>query len=62
MECNIRSAVEDDADEISAVILRALRETNAKDYTDEMIEGVEPCFSPSAVSTDQQAHCVCRYR
>ena len=49
MECNIRPAVEDDADGISAVILRALRETNAKDYTDEIIERVERSFSPSAV-------------
>lgn len=49
MECNIRSAVVDDADEISAIILRALRETNAKDYTDEIIERVERSFSPSAV-------------
>jgi hypothetical protein len=49
MECMIRSAGEDDAGEISAVILRALRETNAKDYTDEIIERVERSFSPSAV-------------
>jgi GNAT superfamily N-acetyltransferase len=49
MECIIRPALEDDADEISAVILRALRETNAKDYTDEIIERVERSFSPSAV-------------
>jgi GNAT superfamily N-acetyltransferase len=49
MECNIRPAVEDDAEEISAVILRTLRETNAKDYTDEIIERVERSFSPSAV-------------
>ena len=49
MECTVRPALEDDADEISAVILRALRETNAKDYTDEIIERVEHSFSPSAV-------------
>lgn len=49
MECTIRPALEDDADEISAVILRALRETNAKDYTDEIIERVQRSFSPSAV-------------
>ena len=50
MECNIRSAVEDDADEISAVILRAhCAKQNAKDYTDEIIERVERSFSPSAV-------------
>lgn len=49
MECTIRSALENDADEISAVILRALRETNAKDYTDEIIERVERSFSPGAV-------------
>ncbi|MCP3394111.1 GNAT family N-acetyltransferase [Bradyrhizobium sp. CCGB12] len=49
MEYTIRSALENDADEISAVILRALRETNAKDYTDEIIERVERSFSPDAV-------------
>lgn len=49
MECTIRPALEDDADEISAVILRTLRETNAKDYTREIIERIECSFSPSAV-------------
>ena len=49
MECTIRLALEDDADEISAVILRALRETNAKDYANEIIERVERSFNPRAV-------------
>lgn len=49
MECTIRHAREDDADEISAVILSTLRETNAKDYAREIIERVEHSFSPSAV-------------
>ena len=49
MECTIRPARQDDADEISAVILRTLRETNAKDYAREIIERVEHSFSPSAV-------------
>ena len=49
MECSIRPALEDEADQISAVILRALRETNAKDYTGQIIERVERSFSPSAV-------------
>ena len=49
MECTIRLALEDDADDISGVILRALRETNAKDYTNETIERVERSFSPGAV-------------
>jgi len=49
MECTIRPALENDADEISAVILRALRETNAKDYANEIIERVERSFSPRAV-------------
>ena len=43
------AARQDDADEISAVILRTLRETNAKDYAREIIERVEHSFSPSAV-------------
>jgi N-acetylglutamate synthase-like GNAT family acetyltransferase len=49
MECTIRPALEDDADAISAVILCTLRETNAKDYTIEIIERVERSFSPIAV-------------
>ncbi|MBR1122618.1 GNAT family N-acetyltransferase [Bradyrhizobium lablabi] len=49
MDCTIRPAREDDADEISAVILHALRETNARDYTKEIIERVENSFSPQAV-------------
>lgn len=49
MDCTIRPALDDDAAEISAVILRALRETNAKDYTSEIIARVERSFSPGAV-------------
>ncbi|MDE5446213.1 GNAT family N-acetyltransferase [Bradyrhizobium sp. CSA207] len=49
MECTVRPALEGDADEISAVILRTLRETNAKDYTVEIIERVERSFNPGAV-------------
>ena len=51
MECTIRPALDDDAADISAVILRALRETNAKDYTDEIIARVEQSFGPDAVRT-----------
>lgn len=49
MDCTIRPALDDDAAGISAVILRALRETNAKDYTHEIIARVERSFSPDAV-------------
>lgn len=49
MDCTIRPAREDDAADISAVILRALRETNAKDYTAEIIARIERSFSPDAV-------------
>ncbi|MBB4259159.1 MULTISPECIES: GNAT family N-acetyltransferase [unclassified Bradyrhizobium] len=49
MECTIRPAREDDADGISEVILHALRETNAKDHTDAIIERVGRSFSPDAV-------------
>ena len=49
MECTIRPALDDDAADISVVILRALRETNAKDYTNEIIETVERSFSPTDV-------------
>jgi N-acetylglutamate synthase-like GNAT family acetyltransferase len=49
VECTIRHAREDDAHEISAVILSALRETNAKDYAREIIERIEHSFGPSSV-------------
>jgi GNAT superfamily N-acetyltransferase len=49
VECTIRPALADDAGEISAVILRALRETNAKDYTKEIIARIEQSFGPNAV-------------
>ncbi|MBW7971962.1 GNAT family N-acetyltransferase [Bradyrhizobium sp. BR 10289] len=49
MDCTIRPARGDDAGDISGVILRALRETNAKDYTDEIIARVARSFSPDAV-------------
>ncbi|MBR0691049.1 GNAT family N-acetyltransferase [Bradyrhizobium manausense] len=49
MDCTIRPALADDAADISAVILRALRETNAKDYTDEIIARVEQSFGRDAV-------------
>ncbi|WP_298243103.1 GNAT family N-acetyltransferase [uncultured Bradyrhizobium sp.] len=49
MECTIRPAREDDADGISEVIVRALRETNAKDYTDAIIERIERSFGPDSV-------------
>ncbi|MGO4670077.1 GNAT family N-acetyltransferase [Bosea sp. 2RAB26] len=46
----MRSARADDAGAISAVILAALRETNARDYSPDIIERVEKSFSPAAVS------------
>lgn len=49
MDITIRSALEDDADAISGIILQALRETNAKDYTVEIIERIGRSFSPEAV-------------
>lgn len=49
MECSIRPALDDDAEAISAVILRALRETNAKDYTEEIIARIERSFDANAV-------------
>jgi GNAT superfamily N-acetyltransferase len=49
VECTIRLACEGDVAVISAAILRALRETNAKDYTDEIIERVERSCRPDAV-------------
>lgn len=50
MSIQVHSARSADADAISAVILAALRETNARDYSPDIIERVEKSFSPAAVS------------
>lgn len=49
MGCMIRPAHNNDAEAISAVVIRALRETNAKDYSEEIIQRLERSFTPSAV-------------
>jgi N-acetylglutamate synthase-like GNAT family acetyltransferase len=49
MTCDIRPAQVGDAADISRVIIRALRETNAKDYTPDIIARVELSFSSAAV-------------
>lgn len=49
MACDVRPARESDADAISAVILSALHETNAKDYSQDVIARVAQSFSPAAV-------------
>jgi GNAT superfamily N-acetyltransferase len=49
MACDVRPARESDADAISAVILSALRETNAKDYSQDIIARVAQSFSAVAV-------------
>lgn len=49
MHYDIRKARAADADGISGVILWALRETNARDYAQDIIERVERSFSPAAV-------------
>lgn len=49
MDCRIRAAHPDDAPAVSEVILAALRETNARDYTPSVIERLQQSFSPDAV-------------
>jgi hypothetical protein len=46
MTRTVRPARTDDADDISRVIVRALRETNSKDYSPEIIVRVERSFEP----------------
>jgi N-acetylglutamate synthase-like GNAT family acetyltransferase len=47
----VRRARPEDADAISEVILSALRETNAKDYSSDIIKRVEESFSAEAVQS-----------
>ena len=49
-DCEIRRALARDADAVSRVIIGALRETNTKDYTADIIARVERSFSPDAVA------------
>jgi GNAT superfamily N-acetyltransferase len=50
VECLIRPAQSEDSEGISHVVISALRETNAKDYSEAVIARVEQSFSPAAVS------------
>lgn len=50
MAIEIREAAQLDARAISQVIIAALRTTNTKDYSRDVIERVEKSFSPSAVA------------
>jgi GNAT superfamily N-acetyltransferase len=50
MEYTVRAACAADAEEISGVILRALRETNADDYSPDVIARIEQSFSPAAMA------------
>jgi predicted N-acetyltransferase YhbS len=54
-ELLIRPAVRDDAEAISRVIIRALRETNAQDYPPDVIASVAVNFSPERVSELMEA-------
>ena len=49
MECLIRIAMNADAAAISQVIVGTLRESNAQDYSAEIINQVELSFSPQAI-------------
>lgn len=49
MTCQIRRATRDDATAISRVVIAALRESNARDYSPEIIAQVENSFAPEAV-------------
>jgi N-acetylglutamate synthase-like GNAT family acetyltransferase len=51
MTCTVRPARTSDAEDISRVIVRALRETNSKDYSPEIIARVERSFEPGAIRT-----------
>jgi GNAT superfamily N-acetyltransferase len=48
-QTHVRAATVDDAPAVSRVILKALHQSNAKDYSPAAIAGVEVSFSPSAL-------------
>lgn len=49
MDYLIRNAMNADASAISQMIIGTLRESNAQDYSSEIINQVEPSFSPQAI-------------
>lgn len=49
LRLTIRRAIDEDAEAVSRVIIAALRETNARDYTPDIIARVEQSFSPPAM-------------
>ena len=49
MDCHIRLATAHDAEAISLITIRSLRESNAKDYSPEVIARVEQTFSPQGI-------------
>ena len=49
MNYRARKFVNSDADEVSALIIRTLRTTNIKDYSEEFIENDVKMFSPDGV-------------
>lgn len=51
MQCQIRRALAHDAQVISKVVIAALRESNARDYSPEVIAQVEQHFCPAAILT-----------
>jgi predicted N-acetyltransferase YhbS len=51
MTCIIRPAHPSDADDISNVIIQALRQTNGKDYAPEIIARIARGFEPDAIKT-----------
>ena len=49
MSYTVRKFVNSDADEVSALIIRTLRTTNVKDYSEEFIENDVKNFTPEGV-------------
>lgn len=49
MECLIRHSMNAYAPAISQIIIYTLRESNAQDYSPEIIDQVELSFSPQAI-------------
>ena len=49
MSYTVRKFVNSDADEVSALIIKTLRTTNIKDYSEEFIENDVKMFSPEGV-------------
>jgi GNAT superfamily N-acetyltransferase len=62
IECEIRPATAADAEGISRIVIRTLRETNARDYSPDIITALVSNYSPERITSliaNREAYVAC---